>query len=204
MKHASQQRTAGVGKVVGALVFGSVLWLSCQPGELPCDSPEWQMVCTQPASATGSGTPPATGGAGGGAPPAAAISATTPIANCGQWPTLGDMDKFFAMRCGVNATCHGTGAVWTDMQKAGMWKTVTTDLTANAKVSCAGQKLANPTNWRESVLWLKTQSPASCPGGAANAGLTMPPQMTYEPKLPVLNQTEIACLEGFLKAVTGK
>ncbi len=133
-----------------------------------------------------------------------AVNAATPVANCAQWPTLGDMDKFFAMRCGVNTTCHATGAVWTDMQKTGMWQRLITDASSNAKVSCAGSKLANGGNWRDSVLWLKVQSPATCPGGTGAAGLSMPPQMTYEPKMAALNQAELNCLEGFLKAVTGK
>jgi hypothetical protein len=208
MKHASQQRTAGVGTVVGAVIFGSVLWLSCQPGELPCDSsPQWQEACAQMAGAPG--TPPP--GAAPGGPPAMSppppppVNAATPVMNCAQWPTVGDMDKFFAMRCGVNSICHGTNTVWTDMQKTGMWqRVIATDMNSKAKVSCAGGPLANGANWRESVLWTKVQSPATCPGGSGVPGATMPPQMMYEPKMPLLNQSELNCLEGFLKAVTGK
>jgi hypothetical protein len=121
--------------------------------------------------------------------------------DCAMWPTLGDMDKFFLMRCGLNSTCHGTGALWTDMQKQGAWERFKTD---KAKVSCMGGQLANPTNWQDSVLWTKTQSPASCPGGTGSAGLTMPPQMTYEPKTMALSPAELKCLEGYLKAIGGK
>jgi hypothetical protein len=207
MKHASQQRTAGVGMAVGALIFGTVLWSSCQPGELPCNEEQWKGICEQAAGgAGGSAAPPsqpapgAGGATGAPPPPAAAISASTPVMDCAMWPTLGDMDKFFLMRCGVNATCHGTGALWTDMQKQGAWERFKTD---KAKVSCMGGQLANTANWRDSVLWTKTQSPAACPGGSGSAGLTMPPQMTYEPKLPVLSPAESKCLEGFLKAISG-
>jgi hypothetical protein len=206
MKHASQQRTAGVGMAVGALVIGSTFWLSCQPGELPCEqNDQWRALC-DPQGAGGSGGTPSPGPTGG-APPAApaALSATTPIMNCAQWPTLGDMDKFFANRCGVNATCHASGAPWTDMQKQGVWQRFTTDATSKAKVSCSGAPLANTGNWRESVIWTKTQTPASCPtGGGGSAGLTMPPQMLYEPKMALLSAAELTCLEGFLKALGGK
>jgi hypothetical protein len=208
MKHASQQRTAGGGMAVGVLIFGSVFWLSCQPGELPCDQDQWQAICAGQTAggAGGSTTPPpaAAPGGGGAAPPSAAppaaVTATTAVMDCAMWPTLGDMDKFFLMRCGVSASCHGTGALWTDMQKQGVWERFKTD---KAKVSCMGSQLANPTSWSDSVIWRKTQSPAMCPGGSGSAGLTMPPQMTYEPKMPALSQAELKCLEGFLKAISG-
>jgi hypothetical protein len=120
--------------------------------------------------------------------------------NCQQWPTLGDMDKFFANRCGVNATCHASGAPWTDMQKQGVWERFKTAGTDKAKFSCMGGQLVNTANWRESVIWTKTQTPATCAGGGT-AGVTMPPQAGFEPKMPVLSAAELTCLEGFLKAM---
>jgi hypothetical protein len=87
------------------------------------------------------------------------------------------------------------------MPATGAWELFRT---AKTKISCTGGSLVNADNWRDSVLWMKTQSPASCPPGAANPGLTMPPQMGYTPMMPSLNADEIGCLEGFLKAITGE
>jgi hypothetical protein len=197
MKHASQQRTAGVGMAVGALIFGSTLWISCQPGELPCDqNDQWRALCDQPAGAP-TPPPPAAPPPGGQPAPTGSVSAATPIMNCTQWPTLGDMDKFFANRCGVNATCHAAMSPWTDMQKTGVWERFKTE---KAKITCSGSQLVNTANWRESVIWIKTQTPATCPGGAPG-GQTMPPQMLYEPKMMALTPAELTCLEGFLKAI---
>ena len=39
-----------------------------------------------------------------------------------------------------------------------------------AKFSCSGGSLANATNWRDSVLWTKTQNPAACPARLDQSG----------------------------------
>ena len=208
MMHASQQRKAGVGMAaVGALVLGSAFGLSCQPGDLPCDqSSEWRTLCDQAAGGTGgtaAPTPPATGGTGGSVamPPApGVVSAATAVMGCAQFDTVGKMDAFFAMRCGVSNLCHGAGTAWTSMPAQNAFEKFKT---AKAAVSCSGGPLANAANWRESVLWTKTQTPAGCPPGSSSPGLTMPPQMTFEPKMAVLTAPEMACLEGYLKAITG-
>jgi hypothetical protein len=122
------------------------------------------------------------------------------MTGCDQYKTVGAMDAFFAMRCGVSSLCHGAGTAWTTMPAQNAFERFKAD---KAKVSCGGAPLANATNWRESVVWTKTQMPAACPPGSANPGVTMPPQ-SFEPKMPVLTAPEMACLEGYLKAITGK
>ena len=211
MKHASQQRTTGVGRAVGALIFGSALWLSCQPGELPCDrSADWQAVCGQAAGGVGGDPTPAggAGGAGGAAPPAAAgaPSAATTVKDCAMWPTLGDMDRFFASRCGAGGTgtCHNmaTAGIWNDMFSANVWRRLQTE---KGKSSCKGAKLINADKWSESLILAKIQGTPACPpDGTGMAGIQMPPQMGFEPKMAVLNADEIKCIENYLKAIAGK
>ena len=145
-----------------------------------------------------------TGGTGGAAP--AVVSATTAVADCAQWPTLGDMDRFFAARCGLDRNCHGAGTAWTVMPVQGVWDQFTKDATSAAKLSCAGGKLASRTSWTGSVLWTKTQTPVlPCPSGSTSTtpGLSMPPQKDFTPLTDPLTPVELKCLEGFLKAIAG-
>ena len=206
MKQARPHSASAVATTLGAVLLAGGLWLSCQPGDLPCDSsPEWAAVCTD-AAAGGAGGGMGTGGTGGtgGAPPA--ISATTAVADCAQWPTLGDMDRFFSSRCGLNSTCHGVGTPWTVMPVQGVWDQFTKELTSGAKLSCAGGKLASRTSWTNSVLWTKTQTPVlPCPPGSTGmmTGLSMPPQRDFMPLTDPLTPVELKCLEGFLKAIAG-
>jgi hypothetical protein len=200
MTNAPRRRKASLA-AGGALALLSILgWLSCQPGELPCDSsPQWQEVCLEAMTGTG-GTGGAPTGGTGGTPPG--LSDSTSIADCAQWKTLGEMDAFFSARCGVNNLCHGDRSAWTVMPTEGVWEKFTTESTSKAALSCGGGRLVNQTAWAESVLWTKTQTPASCPPGTNNVvGLTMPPQMGYEPKMDPLRPEELKCLEGFLRAI---
>ena len=217
MKHASQQRTAGVGMAAGALFLGSALWLSCQPGELPCDrSVEWQAVCDQAAGGVGGDPGPTGAGGAGGAAPASPPpgsggmpTAATVVQNCAQWPTLGDMDRFFANRCGAGGTgtCHNmsTAGIWNDMFSKDVWKRLQTE---GGKSSCKGAKLINTEKWSESLVLAKVQpgTPVCPPGSMPGAmpGIAMPPQMGFEPKMALLNADEMKCLENYLKAIAGK
>lgn len=183
--------------VARALIVASTLCVACPAGSLPCDeSPEWNAVCELQAAGGAGGSP-----SGGAAGTPGLLSAITPVANCAKWPTIGAMDQFFVGRCGLTPSCHGTGTVWTDMQRPNAWERFNKEGTSRANVSCKGGFLAHPTNWPDSVLWTKTRAPTICPPGTTGmAGLTMPPQMTYDPKTPLLSPEEDNCLEGFLRA----
>jgi hypothetical protein len=142
MKKAPQSRVAGVGTAVGAVILGSVMWLGCQPGALPCEKDDWKGICAGNDSgvsvattggssggnnggSSGGNTGGSSGGTGGsGAPPAAGKpTASTPVADCGMYKTLGDMDTFFEMKCGSNgAACHGSGAPFGDFKGNKMWE----------------------------------------------------------------------------------
>jgi hypothetical protein len=203
MRSAPQRRKTILETATGAMVLASALWVSCQPGELPCDSsPDWRAICGPGAGGTG-GTG-GMGGAGGGGP--GAPSAMTAVADCAKWPTLGDMDKFFGMRCAAGTSCHVTTSapLWTDMQTKDVWQRLKDK---KPITSCNAGALINSTNWRDSVLWMKVQpggAMAMCPAGAMSPGATMPPQAGFEPKLDPVSDEERKCLEGFLRAATGQ
>jgi hypothetical protein len=200
MTNAPQRRKASLGSVAGAAFALSAVWLSCQPGELPCESsPQWQMVCNERSGGTG-GTGGSTpmGGSGGAGP-------ATAIANCSKWPTVGEMDKFFGSRCSAGTACHvmAMARAWSDFQTAEVWKRL---LDKNPITSCNGGKLINSTDWQASVIWAKVQpGAAACPPGVSgSAGVTMPPQSTFEPKLEPVSDEERTCLEGYLRALSGQ
>ncbi len=199
-----QKRGLGAGATVA--VLSAACWLSCQPGELPCDqSPEWQAICSEGAGSVGGAG--GAGGTGGGDPTGGAggVNAATPVADCPQWPNLGEMDKFFSNRCAAGMSCHVIAAanIWSDLQTAEVWRRMR-DKTPI--VSCKPGKMINSTAWQESVIWAKVQaaSPPVCPPGASNTGITMPPQAGFEPKLDPVNDAERKCLEGYLKAIAGQ
>jgi hypothetical protein len=193
------------------------LFLSCQPGELPCDrSQDWQQLCAQAAGGVGGDTP--TGGAGGaggastptGTPPApGSPTADTPVKECAKYPTLGAMDQFFAARCGAGGTgsCHitGTAAIWNDMFSKDVWRRLQTE---PAKSSCKGAaKMINAEKWSESLILAKIQPMPVCPPGpmaGASAGIPMPPQAGFQPLMEALKPDEVKCIENFLKAIAGK
>jgi hypothetical protein len=128
----------------------------------------------------------------------------TAVADCPKWPTLGEMDKFFAMRCAAGMLCHvkTSAAIWSDMETKDVWQRLKDKKPISA---CNAGTLINSTNWRDSVIWAKVQpgNMPVCPAGAASPGVMMPPQMGYEPKLEPVSDEERKCLEGFLRAATG-
>ena len=124
MKQVQHQSKLGFRIMAAVFATGGLAWLSCQPGELPCDSsPEWQAVCKKEGGAGGTGGGAPMGGAGGMAP---VVDRNTPIADCSQWKTLGEMDKFFAARCAGDGTatqCHvaTNKDAWTDLNAPDVW-----------------------------------------------------------------------------------
>ena len=185
-------------RVLGPLALASGLALAC-PGALPCDQDlQNRQLCNgAPAfpDAGITGAPPPV------APTVVTVNAATPLANCARWPNVGAMDGFFASRCGIAASCHGTGTAYTDLGSPFAWVRLPL---ATTKVSCKGAQVVDTRNWRNSAVWAKAQNPVACPPGSTSAGgLTMPPQTTYDPRTPALNFDEIRCIEGFLRAVTG-
>lgn len=165
------------------VTVGLVAGLACQNDAPPCDD-GWGAGCA-PAPVS-----------------SRTIDRSTPVADCAAWKTIGEMDGFFATRCGVNSDCHGTGTPFGDLSGPNLWETITRQ---TAKVACAGARLADSADWRNSALWTKSQSPPSCPPGAAAApGLEMPPQRIYAPTTPPLDSTEMKCLEGFLRALSAR
>jgi hypothetical protein len=202
MMEARPHPTRTVATTVGAVMLGGLLWLSCQPGELPCDStPEWGALCSRGGAGGTGGT--GTGGTGGGAP---VLMATTAVPDCADFRTLGEMDRFFSSRCGIGDLCHNARSPWTPMPTTGVWDTFTKEATSVAKVSCGGGKLTNRATWTDSVVWTKTQTPVMpCPPGSTgtSTGLSMPPQKDYMPITLPLSTAELKCLEGFLKVIAG-
>ena len=210
MKHIHQNPVvAGVGTAVGAVIFASVL-LGCAPGKLPCDDPAWKEVCESdggggvvnggaPGGSGGmSGNSGGMGGSSGGMGGGAGISASTTI-NCSEYPTIGDMDKFFAMRCGAAAACHAMAIPWTDMKAPEVWKRLADK---NSTVSCKDAKLIDTKTWSNSVILAKTKTPVACPPGGSNPGLPMPPA-NMMPMMAPLSAAETTCLENYLKKIAG-
>jgi hypothetical protein len=211
MKQAQQQQSKRSFPIVLALVslLGGAAWLSCQPGELPCDStPEWQAVCKREGGAGGTGGGSPMGGAGGMAP---VVNKDTAVMDCAQWKTLGEMDKFFSARCagdGAATQCHvsANAAAWNDFTAADIWMRLKDQ---PPKFACkgGGSKLINTATWADSVILAKAKAGAGtpmCPAGSNTPGLGMPPQSTFMPKMDVLSADETKCLENYLKAIAGK
>ncbi len=210
MKQAHQQSKKSLWMVAGLSLLGGAAWLSCQPGELPCDStPEWQQICAKTGGAGGSG------GSGGGMPMGGAgggpvVDRNTPVKDCTQWKTLGEMDKFFLNRCAAGggtegAQCHvsSNAAVWSDFTAADVWSRLKDK---EPKISCKGAKMINSGTWGDSVILAKVKAGTGtpmCPPGGSNPGVGMPPQATFTPKMDLLTADETKCLENFLKAIAG-
>src|SRR5688572_21013736 len=164
MKHTHQNPVvAGVGTAMGAVLFAGLL-LSCQPGKLPCDDPAWKEVCESdggPVVVAGNGGNSGgqggnSGGQGGGG---GGVTAATTI-DCSAYPTLGDMDKFFAMRCGAASNCHTMPMPWTDMRTAGIFERLKNQPT---QFACKPAKLIDGTTWTNSMIWVKTKGMPTCP-----------------------------------------
>jgi hypothetical protein len=203
MKDTHQIRVAGVGTAIGAVIFGALLSSSCAPGKLPCDKDEaWMAVCNEPGE--GQGGNGGGGGGMGGAPSgmggqAGGITAETVVMGCDAFNTVGKMDQFFAMRCGPEggATCHPTTmTIWQDMKSPEVWKRLADK---PSKYACAGGKLIDIENWENSVVWRKVKAPVMCPSGGMPFNVM--PDKTMPPMPDVLKADELACLEGYLKAI---
>ena len=210
MKKAPRKKVAGVGTALGAVVLGSVMWLGCQPGTLPCDKdPEWKGLCAGSDSGvsvvtgTGGSSPSGSGGSGGGntgtggMPAAQAkISETTAVADCGMYKTLGDMDMFFEMKCGSGGSlCHGAGAPFGDFKGNKLWDRGTTTKT---KFACMGTPLIDPMDSSKGAFYAKINGEMRCGGmmGKMPPTNAMPAQM--------ITADEKKCLESYLKTIAGK
>jgi hypothetical protein len=204
MNTALRTRLAGVGTALGAVVLSSIAWVGCQPGSLPCDQDDWQKICegngvsvaTTGGSSGGSGGSGGGGGASnmggnGGTAPVGDIGAKM-IANCSMFATVKDMDKFFDMRCGKNATCHGAGSGFGEIHGPDFYKMAPT---LKTKFACANTVLADTGDYKNGMLWRKIQPVPAC--GGSGAGLTRMPSMPDTP----LTDAETKCLEGFLQAL---
>jgi hypothetical protein len=202
MKETHRDRAAAPGTIVGAVVFGALL-ASCAPGKLPCDKDEqWRAICADPGTGMGGAGGMGGGGGMGGAP--MAVTAATTI-DCAMYPTVGDMDKFFAARCGLDNNCHAT-PTFKDLKSANVFSRLKTGATlAKSAVYCGGSDVIDTADWQKSILWVATRVPkANCPGQGTIIR-TMPPQepANVMPKEPPLTADENACLEKYLKAIAG-
>lgn len=211
--YRSQSTVAGVGLVASLVFLAIAAGVSCSPGALDCES----FNNCDPVAPGGGGAPGGTGGTGGqmmpnnagkggSAPPTGMVSATTMIPGCPTYPTLGDMDKFIAMRCGGKAgmqtACHGvTGAPFGDYSKANayMWA-----LDKKAILTCTGDnaKFIDKTNPLNSLFWLKVSNAMpKCPGGTS-ANAVMPYQDAQ--MIPALTAAEQTCMKNFVQVAAGK
>lgn len=184
-------RVAGLGLRTSLWFFAVTTVVSCSPGSLPDG-----FVDGGPG---GGGT----GGTGGGV----AVTAATPVANCSKFGTLGEADAWFQMRCGINSGCHGSTAVWTDMQAlAPLWSKLPD---RKPIIACLGgnTKLVDKADWMKSFLIVKTsQMVPACPSGM-NAGTVMPPPAAMQPAgvmAAPLMPDEVACIAQFAQAAAGK
>jgi hypothetical protein len=214
MKKAPQTRVAGVGTAVGAVILGSVMWLGCQPGQLPCDKDDWKAICTTTSnmssgSSTGGGTGSNTGGTSGGstggsngggadaaAPPAAGgkPNADTKVEGCGDYKTLGQMDTFFEKKCGSGTVCHQANSVFGEFKGNKMWER---GQTTKTKFDCMGTLLIDPSEAGKGAFFLKINGDAKCGG----VPLKMPPPTATADQQ--LSGDEKTCLENYLKAIAG-
>jgi hypothetical protein len=216
-------RMVGVGMALGFIALGSVSAISCNPGALP-ECPQegddrdridcWGGGDGGPAggaggggaggSTGGSGGMTAMGGAGGGT--GMMVSATTAVAGCDKFNTLGGADAFFKMRCGTGTSCHPVGLkdIWQDFESANAFSRL---LNRDAKVTCiAGKgKIIDGTDHTKSILLLKTKDAMPKCADGATAGELMPPQsMSPMGMYPALSAAEKTCIENFVKAAAGK
>jgi hypothetical protein len=193
------------------LLAGGLIWLGCQPGTLPCSKDkEWEAICANVdggggglGGASGSGGGSGGGGAqsggsgggmadGGGSGGNGGVTASTPVMNCADWKTAGEMDKFFQTKCGGdNSACHSTNGAFGDYKTADFWSRLNMGL--KSKFTCGMVPLADTADHTKGLLWARAQEMPKCPNGSS-AGARMPPL-----PMPALNATEMACLENFVK-----
>lgn len=204
MKKAPQTRVAGGGTAVGAVIFGSMVLLGCQPGTLPCEKDDWKGICagndaginTTAASGGTSGSPSGSGGAGGMVTTPKMISATTPVADCGTYKTLGDMDMFFEMKCGGGGSaCHGANAPFGDFKGNSMWDR---GRTTKTKFACMGTLLIDPADASKGAFFAKINGETRCGGMMGK----MPPLNAMPAQM--ITADEKKCLETYLNTIAGK
>ena len=199
MKRTHREPMAAVGgRAVTTVILGSLL-LGC-PRYRPCDDPAWKEVCEGEGDggreSAGEGSKDMSGGADG----TGGMTSATAI-DCAEYPTLSDMDKFFARRCGASADdeCHATALPWTDMKSPEVWRRLAD---RNSMVTCKDAKLIDTKTWSNSVILAKTKTPVACPPGGSNPGLPMPPP-NMMPMMAPLSAAETTCLENYLKKIAG-
>ncbi len=214
-------RMVGGVAVLGLVFASATLIFSCAPGNLDCVS--LGKLCTDPAmpdddggagtgaagtggkagaGAAGSAGGGGTGGMAGTGGTGVTASAATVVTGCTRFPTLGDMDKFFGMRCGTTSACHGTGAPWSDLKMPDVWKRM---LNAAPKLTCvASAKIIDKTTPANSLLLVKAkQATPMCQGGG-EAGTQMPPPGNTMMIATPLPADELDCLTAFVNAAAGK
>jgi hypothetical protein len=204
MKATHQIGRAGVGTAIGAVIFGALLASSCAPGKLPCEKDdEWRAVCDTDGTGQGGGGGGGMGGAPGMGGAAGGVTPATAVVGCDAFKTVGEMDTFFAMRCSPEGgpLCHPTGmSAWQDMKSPEIWKRL-----ANkpANYACREAKLIDTETWENGVIWRKVKAPVMCPPGAAASAMpfNVMPDKTMAPMPDALRADELACLEGYLKAI---
>ncbi len=188
----------GAGITVFALcAIAGTAMVSCSPGQIDCSDPAKGFDCTKTNLGVAIDV---------------AVNAMTVVKNCAAYPTLGKMDGFFKMRCGVGvgASCHGSIAAGT--QFAEVWKLIDKE----PKVACdkAKTKLIDKANPQDSFILHKVKAMAdtkgkigACPpGGGGDPGTFMPPPMGAPSYVAgtELSMDEVACIESFVKAAAGK
>jgi hypothetical protein len=140
----------------------------------------------------------APGDAGAGASEGRAYGAQTPIAGCRDYRTMGDMDRFFQGRCGAGAACHQRSALFGDLVSPHVFNRVVDSPAIVCAQAGATVKWADSSSWQKSMLWLMAASASPrCPDGAP-AGTVMAAAPAAQ-----LDASELACLEGFLKVISG-
>jgi hypothetical protein len=116
----------------------------------------------------------------------------------GDYRTMGEMDRFFQVRCGAGAACHQRSALFGDLVSPHVFNRVVDSPAIVCAQAGPTVKWADSSSWQKSMLWLMAASASSrCPGGAA-AGTVIAAAPAAQ-----LDTSELACLEGFLKVISG-
>jgi hypothetical protein len=221
-------KLVGVGIAVGFAALGATGSFSCAPGVLPpCEDDNAEYPdCWSPSAGDGGANPGGSGGnagsggggsgggmaggmggmggvaAGGGS--GKTPTATSAVAPCTKFQTLGEADAWFKMRCGSGkGGCHQAmyRAVWGELESADIWKRLSN---VDAVQSCKGSsKMIVPgADWKKSVLYIKThEMMPKCPDGKEAGATIMPPPGMAD--YPALTAEEKTCIENFVKVAAG-
>jgi hypothetical protein len=213
----------GVGLALVVSAMAATVIQGCAPGKI-CDKPEYEAQCAMPTGGTGGG---GTGGSGGGGSGGSGgggaggnrdgggtdaggpnVSASTALADCTEYNTLGKMDEFFGKRCGHETGCHtmAGATVWSDLKMANVFSRFANTST---KGTCIGQtenKMLDMADWQKSMILVKTRDAMpKCKNGTA-AGTIMPAPEAMQAasmKQPPLTDAEKKCIENFVRVATG-